>query len=545
MEPGLRFCTDCGAAMPRAPEPQPAPAPSQWESTLVASAPPIPAYDDFAATVITPPVTQPSRRLPLIIAGVGALAVATVLLLFILKPFSNKPPVLAGIDASQLFVHAGDSVTLTARATDPNDDVLTYKWMASAGQLIGDGLSITLSTAGVDPGAGRADIKVNVTVSDGRGGSASAGQTITVTPAIVADTGTPNPVASTLGVNLEASPRSISAGETVSLTANVSNRDPNEVTYEWKTSAGTLRSGGRSATLDTSSVQLGGNSRQVSVTVTVRDASGAAVTDTATISVAATAPSNWPPTISLRANRQSVQQGEDVEIFANASDRDGDPLAYSWKVSEGQLVDSGDHVTLKTSGAAPGQVEVAASVSDGRGGTATDRVTITVTPRANHTPTISLVDVDKSRARVGERVSFSARAADPDGDELRYSWSSSAGTIRGSGSTVTLDTSGIEPDSGSMQVRVTVTVDDQRGGRVTDSAFVTVIGEQRPVPPPPRPTRALSVSQAWEGEELIVTITGSPGASEASSGSIEVTAGASGGSVSGMWPSGACRLPPL
>jgi hypothetical protein len=229
-----------------------------------------------------------------------------------------------------------------------------------------------------------------------------------------------------------------------------------------------------------------------------------------------------------------------VEISANAADRDGDPLTYTWNVAGGQLSGSGNRVTLRTSGSAPGQVEVSATVSDGRGESATDRVTIVVMPRANHSPAISSVDPDRTRVRVGERVSVSARASDPDNDELRYSWTSSAGTIRGSGSTVTLDTSGIEPDSGSTQVRLTVTVNDQRGGIATDSTSVTV--QQRVVPPPPPPT-PLSATRAIEGDEVIVTITGSPGASAASSGSIELTAGPFGAQVSGVWPPGACRLP--
>jgi len=507
---------------------------------MVAGAPPAPPYDDFAATEITPVSTPKSRKLPLIIVGVGVLVIAAAVLLLVLKPFSNKPPALGGIEASQLIVHAGDSVTLTARATDPNDDRLTYKWIASAGQVIGDGSSVTLSTAGVDAGSGRVDVKVHVTASDGRGGTASTDQIISVTPTSVAGPA-PTIVPGEFGVKVEADQRSVRAGETVSLTATVSNRDPNDVAYEWKTSAGTMRTGGRSATLETSGIQLSGSARQISVTVTVKDASGAVASDTAAVSVAAAAPSNWPPTISVRANRTSVQQGEDVEISANATDRDGDPLTYSWNVAGGQLSGGGgNRVTLRTAGSNPGNVEVSATVSDGRGESATDRVTISVVPRANHSPTIFSVDPDRTRVRVGERVSVSARASDPDNDELRYSWTSSAGTIRGSGSTVTLDTSGIEPDSGSTQVRLTVTINDQRGGVATDSGFVTVTGER---PPPIRPTRALSVSQAMDGEDLIVTISGTPGATDASSGWIEVTAGAAYAQVSGTWPPGACRIP--
>src|SRR6476620_1788362 len=102
MEPGLQFCTECGTAAPRAPSAPPQPhAPSQWDSTLVTRVPPPPAYDEFAATAVIPPLPQPSRKLPLIVIGIGILAIGAVVLLLVLKPFSNKRPVLVGIDASE------------------------------------------------------------------------------------------------------------------------------------------------------------------------------------------------------------------------------------------------------------------------------------------------------------------------------------------------------------------------------------------------------------------------------------------------------------
>lgn len=536
----MPFCTECGTAASRAPEaPQPPPARSQLAGTILATAPPPPASGDFAATGIKPASTPKSRKLLMIVVGVGVLVIAAAVLLLVWKPFSNKPPSLGGIEARQPIVHAGDGVTLTARAIDPNDDTLSYQWMASAGRIIGDGSAVTLSTSDVDASSGRTDVTIHLTVSDGRGGTASADQIITVTPSLAVPPPVNHPDR-TLTVSLAADQRSVRVGDVVNLAAQIANRDPNEVTYEWKTSAGAIQAGGRTASLQTSGVQLSGSARQVSVTVTVKDAAGASVADTATISVLAVAPSNWPPTISLRPSRRSVQQGEDVEILATATDRDGDPLTYSWNVAGGQLSGGGNRVTLRTTAASPGDVEVSATVSDGRGESATDRVTISVVPRANHSPTISSVEADRTRARVGERVSVSARASDPDNDELRYSWTSSAGTIRGNGSTAALDTSGIEPGSGSTQVRLTVTVNDQRGGVATESTSLTVGEQPGPVP---RPSGRLSGYCAMEGENIIVTLAGTPGATGASSGLIDVTASSSGEvQLSGVWPAGACRV---
>jgi PKD domain/Bacterial Ig domain len=543
MEAGLPFCSECGTAAPRVPEaaPPPVPGPSQLDSVAGTGPPPLPAHDDLAETEQN--ATPKSRKLPLIPVGVGALVLVAAVLLFVLNPFANKAPVLSGIEASQLIVHSGDSITLTARATDPNEDKLIYKWTVSAGQIVGDGPSVTLSTANVDAGSGRTDISVNVTVSDERGGDVSGHQTITVTPATISDATATNSDGA-LAVTLEADQRSVRAGEAVSLTVNVSNRDPNEVAYEWRSTGGTLRGGGRSAVLEASGLQLsGGETQQLIVTIKVTDSAGTVASDSLTIAVAATAPPNWPPTVSLTASKTSVQQGEEVEISANASDRDGDRLTYSWNVTGGQLIGIvGSRVTLRTSGARPGVVEVSATVSDQRGASATDRLRIAVNPRANHSPAVFSVEPDRTRVRVGETVSVTARASDPDNDELRYSWTSSAGTIRGSGSTIALDTSGIEPGSSSRQVRLTVTVNDQGGATASGSALVTVIGEGRGLEPARR--NALpSGYQAMEGDDLIVTLNGAPGAIDASGGLIDVTAGGAGTvQLSGVWPSGACRV---
>lgn len=186
MESGLPFCTECGTAAPRAPEPEPRLAPSRLGDTLAAGVPVLPPSDDFAGEAVIPSLPQRSRKLPVTIIGIGILTISLVALLIASRLFSNRPPVIGGIDASQLFVRAGDSVTLTAHAIDPNDDALTYKWIASAGQIAGTGSTVTLSTIGATPGSGPTDIRVRVTVSDGRVETTSADKTISVYPPTIA-----------------------------------------------------------------------------------------------------------------------------------------------------------------------------------------------------------------------------------------------------------------------------------------------------------------------------------------------------------------------
>lgn len=82
-------------------------------------------------------------------------------------------------------------------------------------------------------------------------------------------------------------------------------------------------------------------------------------------------PGNRPPTVTCEVDRSPVAPGRTVQMRANASDPDGDPLTYTWSASSGRIAGSGAAVSLDTTGVvAPTTVTVNVSVSDGRGGSA-------------------------------------------------------------------------------------------------------------------------------------------------------------------------------
>jgi hypothetical protein len=175
-----------------------------------------------------------------------------------------------------------------------------------------------------------------------------------------------------------------------------------------------------------------------------------------------------------------VQQGEDVEVVAEASDRDRDKLTFSWSATKGEVTGGGNRVRLRTAGIRPGQVEVAATVTDKRGATATDRVLLMVTPRANRLPEITEIAADKTTANVGDTITLTAQATDPDEESLTWRWSSSAGTVRAreNGRTATLDTSGVRPSPFPQQVTVIATAVDPRGGAASRNISLTLISPQ-------------------------------------------------------------------
>ena len=74
----------------------------------------------------------------------------------------NLAPTVA-CSASTNAVTQGDSVTVRAEASDPNNDVLKYAWTVNGQSLAATGSSITFGSEGRQPG----NYTIAVTVNDG------------------------------------------------------------------------------------------------------------------------------------------------------------------------------------------------------------------------------------------------------------------------------------------------------------------------------------------------------------------------------------------
>lgn len=80
----------------------------------------------------------------------------------------------------------------------------------------------------------------------------------------------------------------------------------------------------------------------------------------------------------------------------------------------------------------------------------------------NHRPMIRTIKPSSNTILIGEDVTLTALAADPDGDFLEYEWTQSAGRITGTGADVILSTAGLDRRSAPPQINVTLTVRDRR-----------------------------------------------------------------------------------
>ena len=157
------------------------------------------------------------------------------------KPQANRPPVIDQI-AGQTYWLPSTEGPLTCIASDPDGDNLTYTWTADNGTIEGQGPTITWI-----PPANMGKYNITLTVSDGRGGEATASAEETVI--INADGTTAQDAPLILKVQVPSENATIGARRVRIWTASkvqvvVEDKEDNTIRYKWSTSNGKLQAKG-------------------------------------------------------------------------------------------------------------------------------------------------------------------------------------------------------------------------------------------------------------------------------------------------------------
>jgi hypothetical protein len=150
-------------------------------------------------------------------------------------PQKNQAPVSVSLSPANPNLVAGGSTTITATASDPNADSLTYSWSApSGGSISGSGATITYTA----PGA-TGTYPVNVTVDDGKGGTATGTTSLSVGAGGGNGTAQGNasygaiPAAAVKRVTLSPATATIDPGEWLNITATGLDNPGNAVATDW------------------------------------------------------------------------------------------------------------------------------------------------------------------------------------------------------------------------------------------------------------------------------------------------------------------------
>ena len=159
----------------------------------------------------------------------------------------------------------------------------------------------------------------------------------------------------------------VTTGTAIAFTATGTDPDGDPLTYAWEFGDG----GTSSARTPRTPTPRPGT---YAAKVTVSDGRGGS--GTATLNVVVTQANRDPSVVAARTPTGDVTTGTAIAFTATGTDPDGDPLTYAW--------DFGDSTTSSAQNPshaylAAGSYTARVTVSDGRGGTASDTVGITVT----------------------------------------------------------------------------------------------------------------------------------------------------------------------
>jgi len=186
--------------------------------------------------------------------------------------FGGKPsvPPTAACSASPTEVWAGDPVTanITTQNFNPKHTI-TYAWSSIGAKISGTSTTGNVDTAGLAPGS----YSVTGTATDAKekkNNVASCNASFTVK--------TPHPPVA----NCSASPDTVKAGESSTVTINASSPDNFPLSYAWSSTTGHISGTGTSATLDSTGAPAGA---PITATATVSDSRGLSTTCNATVNV--------------------------------------------------------------------------------------------------------------------------------------------------------------------------------------------------------------------------------------------------------------------
>lgn len=377
---------------------------------------------------------------------------------------ANQSPTISLNVGGNVTVGVANTINVVATGSDPDGDSLTYSATSAnstTAVVVSDGSANGFNITGAIPGS----TTVTFSVDDGRGESAST--TVNVTVEAVA----PENQNPTIALN-PSSQQTVTVGGSFQVQVTVSDPDGDTLTTSAVSSNNSVVGVSGSGSSYTLSANAEGSA---SVEFVVNDGRGGVASQSIAVTVESDV--NTPPVISLNpSGQQSVTVGTTLQVQVSVSDTDGDSLTTSASSANNAVVSvSGSGSAYTLSANAEGSTSVEFTVSDGRGGVASQSISVTVEPEqiVNTPPSLSLNSSASQTVALGSSLQISSSATDADGDTLTFSAQSlnqSIATVSGGGSTgdFTVQASSV----GTTTIRISVS--DGNGGSDSSDVQVTV-----------------------------------------------------------------------
>lgn len=193
-----------------------------------------------------------------------------------------------------------------------------------------------------------------------------------------------------------------------------------------------------------------------------------------------------PVAASCSIDHAEVMVGEPVHVTVSPSNfNPKHTLAYAWSTTGGKLEGKDTGASVDTNGLAGGNYTVTAKVSDAKAkknneASCTSNFTVKEPPK--NPPQISC-SASPASVQTGSPSTVTCTCTSPDNVAVTVGgWTSTGGSISGSGNSATLNTTGAP--AGTVTVNATCT--DSRGLTASASSSVTV---ENPPPPPPQASK--------------------------------------------------------
>ncbi|MBF0099538.1 MAG: PKD domain-containing protein [Desulfobacterales bacterium] len=256
------------------------------------------------------------------------------------------------------------------------------------------------------------------------------------------------------------------AGQSITFSGSGTDSDGTISSYNWNFGDDTTASGNTA----THSYSQSGT---YTVTLTVTDDKGATATNS--ISIQIQQPVNSPPsaTISTPTNNATFILNQSVSFQGSGTDSDGTIASYHWNFGDSGTA-SGNMTTHSYTQS--GSYTVTLTVTDDKGATATNSISIQIQQPVNSPPSATIsTPTNNATFILNQSVSFQGSGTDSDGTIASYHWNFGDGTSN-SGNTITHTYT----QAGTYSVRLTVT--DDKGSSAI--ASITIQLQEPPNTPP-------------------------------------------------------------